>query len=259
MNTWRTLRYEIFHWGVTFKEHLPPGVKSLCVDIFLRYMPISLIRLLWKELDGYFKLRVPQSGEVVVDAGAWKGHFTVVAARLVGPRGEVVAIEPQKMMSDRLKSRLTSLGLRNVTVVNSALFDCSSERAVARWNDAGFNVFDRAVDTQDAELVTLRTLDDILGTLGVKQVSFIKMDIEGAELEALSGMRATLSSMHPFLAIASYHLREGTTTSSRVEEILRSCNYQCRTGHPWHLTTWGWDNADHNGPALAAKLGARDI
>jgi FkbM family methyltransferase len=257
-NTRQPWRYEIFQWCLIIENHLPPELKSLCVDVFYRYMPISLIRLISTELDGYFKLRMPQSGEVVVDAGAWKGHIAIVAARLVGPRGKVVAIEPQKVMSDRLKSRMTRLGLKNVTVVNSALFDCTSELAVAHRNDQEFNVFSRAVDTQDTELVTLRTLDDILDTLGVRQVNFIKMDIEGAELEALSGMRATLSSMHPFLAIASYHWREGTTTSSRVEEILRSYNYSCRTGHPWHLTTWGWDNADQNGPARKSVGPARD-
>src|SRR5262249_31851570 len=79
-------RYEIGQWGVMLKEYLPPGLKSLCVDLFFRYMPVSFICLLWKELDGYFRIRRPKEGDVVVDAGAWTGHFTLVAARLVGRR-----------------------------------------------------------------------------------------------------------------------------------------------------------------------------
>lgn len=241
--------FKLQRWVGIAKRHLPAGLDTFGVDMVWRYMPIWLIRLLSQELNGYFKLRVPQSGDVVIDAGAWKGHITVVAARLVGHRGTVVAIEPQKVMCDRLKNRLARLGLKNVTVVNSALFDSTSEVGVAPRNDEDFNVFSRPVDTQDAERVTLRTLDDILDTLGIRRVNFIKMDVEGAELEALRGMQATLSSMRPFLAIASYHIREGAATSSRVEEILRSYKYSCKTGNPWHLTTWGWASADQNSPA----------
>jgi FkbM family methyltransferase len=240
----RPLRYEIGEWCVRLKEHLPLGLKSACVDLFVRHAPIWLIRLLWKELAGYFKLRTPRRGDVVVDAGAWTGHFTIVAARLVGSQGGVIAIEPQKVMCERLRRRLDRLGLWNVKVVESALFDSISVIAAPRGTSSGFNVFEQACDTDDSETVTLRTLDDILTTLGADRINFIKMDIEGAELEALAGMRVTLSSRHPFLAVASYHMREGATTSSRVEQILTSAGYSARTGHPSHLTTWGWDDTE---------------
>jgi FkbM family methyltransferase len=250
--------YDIGEWGSSVTRHLPPRWKSVCLDIFFAYMPIWLIRILWKELDGYFKLKVPQRNQVVVDAGAWTGHVTVVAARLVGPRGRVVAIEPQKVMCDRLKIRLQRLGLNSVTVVNSALFDRTSELAVPAKNSSTFNVFSQALGTEQAELVTLRTLDEILSTLGVTQVDFIKMDIEGAELEALQGMRSTLSSAHPFLAIASYHRREGATTSSRVEEILKSFNYTAKTGHPRHPTTWGWYDGNRKSEAGRSRATERN-
>jgi len=254
----RPWRYELGQWGVMAKEHLPPELKSFCLDVFFRYTPIWLICMLWKEADGYFKLRTPRSGDVVVDAGAWTGHFTIIAARLVGPRGKVIAIEPQSVMCERLNSRLERLGLKNVTVVHSALFNCTSELTVPINNSPGFNVLEQSAASVETELVTLRTLDDILAALGVKRVSFVKMDIEGVELEALLGMHATLSSMHPFVAIASYHLRDGATTSSRVEEILKTHNYSARTGHPWHLTTWGWNDVDQNSDRLAETSALRN-
>jgi FkbM family methyltransferase len=236
-----------------FKEHLPPGLKSLCVDLFFRYMPISAICLFWKELDGYFRIRRPKKGDVVVDAGAWTGHFTLVAARMVGKRGRVIAIEPQKLMCERLEERMRHLGMKNVTVVNSALFDRTSKLAVPFRNDPGFNVFSAGKEAETTETVVLRTLDDILNSLNIDQVNFVKMDIEGAEIEALYGMQNTLSSMHPFVAIASYHWRDGGTTSTRVEEILRSNNYSGRTGHPWHLTTWGWVSSDRQTQVMAEQ------
>lgn len=253
----RPQRYEIGEWGQRVKEYLPPVLKSLCVDLFFRYMPISAICLLWKELAGYLRIRRPKKGDVVVDAGAWTGHFTVVAARLVGRCGRVIAIEPQKLMCERLEARMRRLNLSNVTVVNSALFDRTSDLMVPYGNDPGFSVFAPAKETGAMETVALRTLDEILSSLNVAQVNFIKMDIEGAEIEALHGMGHTLSSMRPFVAIASYHLREGVATSSRVEEILRCSDYSGRTGHPWHPTTWGWASSDSRTQVLAEKCAAR--
>src|SRR5260370_8812208 len=174
----RPKNYGLGEWGATVKDHLPPRVRTLCVDIFFRYMPILVIRLLWKEVAGYFKLKTPNSGEVVVDAGAWTGHFTVIAARLVGPKGRVVAIEPQKIMCERLTTRLRRLGLKNVTVVNSALFDSVSELSVPSRNDSGFDVLRKADCTEKADVVTLRPLNDILDSLHIRQGDFIKMDIE---------------------------------------------------------------------------------
>lgn len=256
-NKKRPQRYEIGEWSAVVKGYLPPVLKSRFVDLFFRYMPISAICLLWKELDGYFRVRRPNKGDVVVDAGAWTGHFTVVAARLVGRRGRVIAIEPQKLMCKQLEARMRRLNLSNVTVVNSALFDRISELMVPYRNDSGFNVLEPAKGTEATEVVALRTLDDILSSLNVAQVNFIKMDIEGAEIEALHGMGHTLSSMRPFVAIASYHVREGERTSSRVEEILGCSDYSSRTGHPWHLTTWGWANSDSQTREFAEKCAAR--
>jgi len=257
--TVRPRHFEIGEWGAAVKDYLPAGLRSLSVDLFFRYMPVSFIRFLWKELDGYFKLKTPRSGEVVVDAGVWTGHFTVIAARLVGTRGKVLAIEPQKIMCDRLKNRLKRLGLNNVTIVNSALFNCRSELTVPLRNDSGFSVLSESDGTGKTDIVSLRTLDEILDSLDVKQVDFIKMDIEGAEIEALSGMQSTLRSQRPFLAIASYHLRHGARTCTRVEEILKGYDYSAKTGHVWHLTTWGWCNADQNAGMLSKVPVARGI
>ena len=56
--------------------------------------------------------------------------------------------------------------------------------------------------------VPLTTIDKIVNELGLERVDFIKMDIEGAEVAALTGARETLRRFRPRLAIAVYH-REG--------------------------------------------------
>ncbi len=216
----RPLRYELGEWVVVLKKHVPPRLRTWCVDVFVRYAPIWVIRFLWKELAGYFRLKTPRHGDVVIDAGAWTGPFTVIAARLIGRSGRVIAIEPQKVMCERLQARLQRMGFGTVTVVKAALFDHAGEVAVSKATSSAFDVLNAAPAAPGADAVSLRTLDEILQNLGIGTIDFIKMDIEGAELEALAGMNHVLSSMRPFVAIASYHVRDGSTTSSRVEAIL---------------------------------------
>lgn len=235
----RPLHFEFGERVVALKQYLPRGLRSLGVDLFVRYAPIRTIRFLWKELDGYFKLETPKPGDVVIDAGAWTGHFTVIAARIVGRGGRVISIEPQKVMCERLRARLSGMGFQNVTVVEAALFNRASQVAPSETASSGFTVLQAAAPPAGTAGVKLRKLDDIIEELGINKVDFIKMDIEGAELEALAGMSHVLSTTRPFLAIASYHVREGSMTASRVESILTRFGYSARTGHRWHLTTWG--------------------
>ena len=53
--------------------------------------------------------------------------------------------------------------------------------------------------------VSVRTIDEVVTTLGLPRVDFIKMDIEGYEIPALKGACETLRRFAPKLAISAYH------------------------------------------------------
>ena len=61
-----------------------------------------------------------------------------------------------------------------------------------------------AISAHGSETIEIETIDDVLEG---KVVGFIKMDIEGAEREALEGARFTISMQHPVLAVSVYHKR----------------------------------------------------
>jgi hypothetical protein len=60
-------------------------------------------------------------------------------------------------------------------------------------------------------------------------VDFLKMDVEGAEIEILKGARRTLREKAPHLAIATYHVVRGRQTREEVERILRRLGYETKT------------------------------
>ena len=62
-----TFLNRITEHGVVLKNRLPPGMKEFLVDSFFCYVPVSLLRVLWKELAGCYKFKTPRKGEVVVN------------------------------------------------------------------------------------------------------------------------------------------------------------------------------------------------
>lgn len=131
----------------------------------------------------------PGRGWVVIDAGAFVGLYTLKAAKLVGPDGLVVAIEPQPEAYRLLRLNVSVNKLRNVRLLGACL--------ASGWGFAELFVppstINATLNPDYASLhggclrrVRARTLplDAVLGRFGT--VDLLKMDIEGAELEVVS-------------------------------------------------------------------------
>jgi hypothetical protein len=67
---------------------------------------------------------------------------------------------------------------------------------------------------------------------------FIKMDIEGAEVEVIEAMEPFLKTASLRLAIASYHVRNGRKTHELITPLLERAGLKVSTGYEKHLTTW---------------------
>jgi FkbM family methyltransferase len=130
----------------------------------------------------YTRFQAPKAGETVVDAGANIGVFTILAAKLVGERGRVIAIEPERKNLKNLRNNLKINGLKNVSVVPKGLWS-RREKKKLYLNDAnpGAHTLVGKSSLGDAEEIEVDTLDNILEELGVTRVDFIKMDIEGGD------------------------------------------------------------------------------
>ena len=138
-------------------------------------------------------------GDVFYDVGANIGYFTIIGARLVGPSGRVVAVEPQPEALRRLRHNLALNGFDNVTVI---------EAAVADEEDYGDLVVSQEEILEVAALagapgpdqpkirVRVTTLDQ-LRAADLPAPKVVKLDVEGAEVRALNGMVETLRRDRP--------------------------------------------------------------
>jgi FkbM family methyltransferase len=148
-------------------------------------------------LDGFegpethFVSRVLRPGMTVLDIGAHHGLYTLLASKRVGNAGRVIAFEPSGRERKRLKRHLRVNGCANVSVEEVALGDCSGEvnLFVVEGRDDWCNSLRAPAVTGRTQIVRVevRTLDEVLETLRVSSVDFIKLDVEGAELSLLRG------------------------------------------------------------------------
>jgi FkbM family methyltransferase len=153
--------------------------------------------------------RLIRPGSIAVDVGAHFGTFSVPMARLVGKQGRVISIEPIAEDAELLERGARALRLP-ITVLNCALSSSEGEaelhvpllggsqktalsslEATTQAGDAGY---------METRTVRTRTLDEVLGNVDLP-VSFVKIDVEGHELDVLRGAERTLRAERPHLLI----------------------------------------------------------
>lgn len=188
-------------------------------------------------LDGYLADYKLKEGDVIVDCGAYAGEFTLYAAIAVGNTGKVIAFEPDSQNYERLVNNIKLNNLTNVIAVPKGVW---SQNTVLGFNNSHSGVSSFLFDGKAESTINVPVvrLDDELSENGIRKVDFIKMDIEGAEIEAIKGAKRVLESNDVHLAIASYHIVNGEKSCFELEKLLSSFGYSTRTSFPKHLTTY---------------------
>jgi FkbM family methyltransferase len=131
-----------------------------------------------------------KAGDTFLDVGCHYGIFSVLASRLVGPAGRVIAVEPHPESLEVLKENLALNCCENVDVLNLAFSDTTGPLALA-YNE-NFAVSRRASDPPSA-VHTAQGMagDDALRSAAVPAA--VKIDVEGHEFAVLNGLEQTLS------------------------------------------------------------------
>lgn len=180
--------------------------------------------------ERYLKL---EPEDVVVDAGACIGDITVPFAM---KSCKVIAIEPDARNLGWLKQNLAINHLRNVEIVETALWRCNTTLTF-HISEEDYMMHSVIAEKQMTMKVRTRTLDDICVTRGIAKIDFLKMDIEGAEIEALQGATRTLQITRK-IVIAAYHLRDGKPTWHVVQQILMNNGFKTLVSSDGLVHAW---------------------
>src|SRR5579859_608883 len=165
-----------------------------------------------EEFDIYRTGRI-KPGSIVLDCGANVGTFTRRA--LNRGAAKVVAIEINPVLQEALRRTFANeIREGKVVVYGRGVWDQETELDF-RGDSV---VMDRNVPPIR---VPVTTIDHIVSELQLPSVDFIKMDIEGAEKNALRGAQATLLKYSPAMAISAEHLPDD---AERIPQVVRELN-----------------------------------
>jgi FkbM family methyltransferase len=139
-------------------------------------------------------------GQTFVDAGANLGIYTLVACRIVGPSGRVIAFEPSLQSFPTLKENILLNGFTNVQAFRIALSDKTGEAFLYHGDDPGKNSLGSdPCGEPEGETVTTLSLEEAVQQASIERVDVIKMDVEGAELLVLRGANKIVTSYRPIV------------------------------------------------------------
>ncbi|MCC6391167.1 MAG: FkbM family methyltransferase [Bryobacterales bacterium] len=161
-----------------------------------------------------------KSGEIVLDCGANVGVFTRHALR--AGAAKIVAIEPAPENIECLRRNFPEeIAAGRVIVYPKGVWnkDDILELHIDPTNSAADSFIIDKQGWDHVERVPLTTIDKLVGELKLERVDYIKMDIEGAEPNALLGARATLAKFKPRMAISAYHAPDHP---KRIPEVIHA-------------------------------------
>ncbi len=156
---------------------------------------------------------IVKEGDYVIDVGANFGFYTQYLSKLVGNNGHVHSIEPISLTYEILLNNVTKLNLNNVTVYNCAISEKNgiATMEIPKFNSGDDNFYEARIANRENGInslrhfsVNLRTLDSLFINDDIR-IAFIKIDVEGHELNVINGALKLIKNYKPalFIEVAS--------------------------------------------------------
>ncbi|WP_221793636.1 FkbM family methyltransferase [Aquisediminimonas sediminicola] len=154
---------------------------------------------------GLTEIHTVKNGDYVIDCGACYGGTSLNFADLAGPTGRVYSFEfmPENLLVYRHNVN-ENINLQNrISLIEKAVWSQSDKIMSITGSGPAAQV--HLSDIEGAANIKSIKIDDFVKEAGLPTVNFIKMDIEGSEIEALKGAMNTIERFRPVMAICVYH------------------------------------------------------
>lgn len=209
--------------------------------VYPSFRGLSPSRMKRETLDTFCWDYMPSPGDVILDVGAGIGEEVITFSQLVGAHGRVISVEAQPSTYRRLQAIVKLNKLANVFTIQSAI---TAEAGSVSMEEVGVDTHVGAsLTAAGGVMVPAETLDGLTARLGLGRISLLKMNIEGAERQALAAGSDTLRrtehvaiSCHDFLVHHGANPGE-VETFEDVHRILEQHGFSIATRpedeRPW--------------------------
>jgi len=177
----------------------------------------------WFEEEIRFLRQWLQPGMRAIDAGASFGVYTLAIARAVGPGGRVWSFEPTEETARYLATSLERNACANVDLQRLAVSNRDGILDFRVGDESEFNAV-AAAEAASGEVrqVPAASLDRFAEAHGLGSIDFLKLDVEGHELEALEGAKSLLKASSP---LVMFEIQNKDIVNLRPLELLVGLGY----------------------------------
>ena len=162
------------------------------------------------------------AGQIGFDIGGHRGYWAVLYQSRVLPGGIIFSFEPNPNNYHKMIQNLGKNKVGNVVPLRLAAWREKRLLSIKGASAMGIESFlSRVEEDEDGNILAV-TIDELVDSLGLPRLDWIKMDIEGAEVEALKGAMKTLSRYRPTLWI-EFH-----DTLEELKALLAEANYEIK-------------------------------
>ena len=221
MKAWR---YRLKGWFSGFR--LPVGAGPLRGYWLSAFSGTRFIRGTYDREQVESFLAYLKPGDVVYDIGAHVGYYSLAAARKLAGAGRVIAFEPLPLNLKLLRGHIASNRVANIEVIAACVADASGEA----YFDAGRGTGRGRLSQAGGDAVPVVALDELVASGSIPPPNLIKMDVEGAELSALSGARRLLAQHRPVIMLSVHSAQLKQDCSKLLLELGYSLLRTAKTG-----------------------------
>ncbi|MFZ0335392.1 MAG: FkbM family methyltransferase [Candidatus Acidiferrales bacterium] len=205
------------------------------------YLNIKESRMMLERAFGCYELSKQQAlkqflrpGSTFVDVGCNKGDFALLASRLVGSQGRVLAFEPHPENCHWIRRSIAKNAYHNLDLYELALSDANGIAQLHLGEKSGFHTLLAGTPRKETGTIQVQTrrLEDLLAEVQFERpIDAIKIDVEGAEMSVLRGARETISRNPHIVLFLDIHPHLGVKPKE-VFEYLRGLGLQVFVEQP---------------------------
>ena len=169
-----------------------------------------------------FGAKLLNKNDIIIDAGANQGIFTLSFRSKIGPNGKIIAIEPFQECIDILKTNLKKNKFKNIKIYQRVLSNCVKNYEIDFTHGITSASIIKASKSTCKMPVKSITIDKIVYDNNLNKLNFIKLDIEGAEYLALLGGLKSIKKFKPLIYFECYKLIEYI----KIKELMKKIGYR---------------------------------